>query len=422
MGDNPIWGGPRFGGSPSTMTTLNWNCCGLGNPRTIRFLKEIVSQKRPKFIFLCETLCSKVKIEGLARLMDYGGAFWVEAQGRSGGLALLWKHKDDLSILSFSQHHIDSLVCLPGYCPYRLTGFYGEPNRTKRRVTWDLLRKLKADRNEPWCIIGDFNNVLNSTNKQGGNTYPRWLISGFQQVVQDCGFIDLDLSGHQFTWERGRGTSGWMEVWLNRALVSQDWIEVFSEAKLTKLGVSSSDHSPLFLEPVKRYTSRPKFKFRFENSWISEAMCRHLVRESWKKAAKADIHGKLQHCITVLSSWGRENTGYFKRKLQQYQMELNRYKQRRDGAGLTRYKEAYQKLFYTLHQQDVYWRQRAKQYWLQSGDQNNKYFHAMASWRRRNNQLQHLKNTEGVLVDWDSGLDKLILDYFDNIFKASYTD
>lgn len=39
--------------------------------------------------------------------LGYEGLFVVEPQGRSGGLAMLWKFQDQARILGFFQHHID---------------------------------------------------------------------------------------------------------------------------------------------------------------------------------------------------------------------------------------------------------------------------------------------------------------------------
>lgn len=40
------------------MSTLSWNCRGLGYPSTIRHLKQLVNVHKPCFIFLAETLLS----------------------------------------------------------------------------------------------------------------------------------------------------------------------------------------------------------------------------------------------------------------------------------------------------------------------------------------------------------------------------
>ena len=52
-------------------------------------LAELVMSKKPSFIFLIETLCSRSKLESIKKQLNYDGLFVVERMGRSGGLALL---------------------------------------------------------------------------------------------------------------------------------------------------------------------------------------------------------------------------------------------------------------------------------------------------------------------------------------------
>lgn len=135
------------------MSTLSWNCQGMGLPCKMQFLIDVVRQEQPVFIFLCETIANKSKMEWVGYKLGYEGVFVVEAQGRSGGLALFWKEKDQAELIGFSQHHIDVTVHIDGMSLWRLTGIYGEPNRSLRRSTWDLLRNLSRDANLPWCVI-----------------------------------------------------------------------------------------------------------------------------------------------------------------------------------------------------------------------------------------------------------------------------
>lgn len=100
----------------------------LGLPWNIRFLADLVRQERPVFVFLCETLSRKGKLEFIQNKLGFEGLFVVEPQGRSGGLAMLWKEQDQAKVRSFSQNHIDVDVKVDGLGSWRLTGIYGEPN------------------------------------------------------------------------------------------------------------------------------------------------------------------------------------------------------------------------------------------------------------------------------------------------------
>lgn len=112
-----------------------------------------------------------------------------------------------------------------------------------------MLRNLSRDANLPWCLVGDFNNVTSQADKKGGAAYPNHLIEGFNECLQDVDLHDLDIIGHQFTWERGRNTNQWIEIRLDKVIVNTLWSNLFPMAKVYNLEGSPSDHSPLLLIP-----------------------------------------------------------------------------------------------------------------------------------------------------------------------------
>ncbi|XP_074373938.1 uncharacterized protein LOC141714312 [Apium graveolens] len=403
------------------MSLLSWNFRGLGNPRAVQFLQEIIFQKRPKVIFLCETLSNKSKVDCVRQRLGYEGIFVVEARVHSGGMAMLWKKEGEAKLLNYGNNHIDLVVNMDGLPEFRVTGFYGELKRSLRRNTWNLIRRLAGESELPWCIIGDLNNMLSPTDKKGGNKYPSWLLRGFQEVLDECNLIDMELVGYPFTWEKGKGTSLWVEERLDRALISHSWNLLFPTARLVNLEISTSDHCPLWLDPVLQEFQKSVKHFRFENAWLREPMCHQIVQSSWELFSEDSFQKKIKCCSTSLAKWGKEITENFKERIAKLNKVLRRVKSRRDVESVKRYKDTHEQLCEVLNQKEIFWRQRAKQLWMRSGDQNTKYFHACASKRRKRNQISNLKNNDGVWVGWDIGLPKLVVDYFDNVFKASNT-
>lgn len=133
--------------------------------------------------------------------------------------------------------------------------------------------------------------VLGQVDKKGGRLYPSWLIQGFQDVLEDCELIDMELIGYPYTFERGHGTEAWTEIHLDRALVSKSWTETYQEAKLTNLEFSTSDHSPILLEPMTKkmmFSSKP---FRFENAWIREPICEKIIEDAWARHQSDKLQG-----------------------------------------------------------------------------------------------------------------------------------
>jgi len=108
------------------MSCLSWNCRGLGNPRIVRVLHQLVKERKPNLVFLIETLCTQKKMEAVRCRLGYEGLFVVDPIGRSGGLALLWRQNRDLEIFNYSKSHIHAVIKdADGHPFWQFTGFYG---------------------------------------------------------------------------------------------------------------------------------------------------------------------------------------------------------------------------------------------------------------------------------------------------------
>ncbi len=107
------------------MKTFSLNCCGLGNPETVRELHMFVRKEDPDIVFLMETRLEVRCLEFLRVRLGMYGCFGVNRNGYGGGLALFWKSSVAVHIQSFSNHHIDADVVMIDGIKWRITGFYG---------------------------------------------------------------------------------------------------------------------------------------------------------------------------------------------------------------------------------------------------------------------------------------------------------
>jgi hypothetical protein len=128
----------------------------------------MVQEKKPNFLFLIETISSKMHMERLRVRFGFQGLFVVEPVGRSGGLALFWRVAEELEIQNYSRRHINAIVkTADNDVPWKFTGFYGHPNPFKRGESWSLLSLLKSFAPLPWLCVGDFNEITHQDEKRG---------------------------------------------------------------------------------------------------------------------------------------------------------------------------------------------------------------------------------------------------------------
>ncbi|KAL8125037.1 hypothetical protein AgCh_012638 [Apium graveolens] len=393
----------------------------MGNSRAVRFLKELIQKHKPILVFLSETLVKRNKIEAVCKTIHFAGSFSIDAQGHGGGLALLWKNTGAVEIKDSCNHYIDFEVVCNQLGRWRYTGFYGCPERGRRQESWDLIRDLESRSALPWCILGDFNDMLFEFEKVGGRPQPRYLLEGFHATISDCGLQDLGFTGCQYTWERFRGTPAWIQERLDRGLANQQWRQLFPNAVIQVLEVSTSDHLPLLLQ-LNRQIYVPKTRrFRFENVWIRDVECMNLVQESWTTNGIGNILEKIEFCRMKLDEWGGGTLKELSQKIKHSRWVMRKFRSRRDTLGVQTYNDARCEFLKLLERQEIYWKQRSKQFWLREGDQNTRFFHKFASGRKKNNQIVRLKNKDGEWVDCMHGIQEIITEYFTDLFKSSGT-
>uniref|UniRef100_A0A2N9H5H6 CCHC-type domain-containing protein n=1 Tax=Fagus sylvatica TaxID=28930 RepID=A0A2N9H5H6_FAGSY len=238
----------------------------------------LCKKEGPNIVFLMETRLPVRSLEWLRVRLGMRACLGVERNGigTGGGLALLWDSTLQINIQSYSPHHIDADVVQPGGLTWRLTGFYGHPERTMRSRSWNLLRHLHALQARPW--------------------------------------LDLGYIGADFTWTNGRYDGGLVRVRLDHCVANEDWIQLFSGATNSHLSVASSDHMALLLDSRENIQPIPPIRhrrnlFRFEKSWLREQGCEDTIAAAWDihpiSTAMFRVTQKIKQCYINILQWSQ---------------------------------------------------------------------------------------------------------------------
>ncbi|CAL9240671.1 unnamed protein product [Arabidopsis halleri] len=101
-----------------------------------------------------------------------------------GGLAILWKDHIELETLEACPNFIDTHIKAEGKS-FFATFVYGEPDKSKRKSIWEQLSTIGQARSDPWYLTGDFNDIIDSSEKQGGPNRPEGSFIDFRTFMSE---------------------------------------------------------------------------------------------------------------------------------------------------------------------------------------------------------------------------------------------
>ena len=184
--------------------------------------------------------------------------FVVPSIHRSGGLALLWMAEIELHVQTFTLHHIDALIMDDPTNPWRLTGFYEWLEEQCKQDSRKLLKHLHSRPSVPWLCFGDFNEILQSEEKQGRLPKPLALMQHFRTVFLHYGLADLGFQVNIFTWNNGQEGDAYVQERLDRACTTMLWRNKFPYSHVAHLQAAYSNHIPILITVQSQRQAKKK--------------------------------------------------------------------------------------------------------------------------------------------------------------------
>jgi hypothetical protein len=276
----------------------------------------------------------------------------------------------------------------------------------------------------PWLLVGEFNEILFDSEKDGGLLRPQRYMQNFRDALEDCQLEDMAYIGDRFTWRRGS-----IRERLDRSICNREWNILFPLSGSVNEGITKSDHRPVLIDTVFYEgveAPNPKFGSKiFEARWLNEPSVDEIVRGAWERAKESNqrLINTLADMHTDLHEWDREILKGLKKRIDRVENELQDLRRGpMTDEALVRQQEILVLLENLCEQEEVMWLQRGRANWLRKGDRNTNFFHHFASERNKKNMIKTLHTENGDIVEGINDLSNFIGGYFGELFMSDTGD
>ncbi|GLT30822.1 hypothetical protein SLA2020_056070 [Shorea laevis] len=128
---------------------------------------------------------------------------------------------------------------------------------------------------------------------------------------------------------------------------------------------------------------------------------------------------KLAHCRKNLIAWCKSSSANSRQELGKLQQELDQIQLEEQSEMNDQMQKIIVVRINSLWmQEEAYWFQRARTNWIQIGDKNSQFFHALASKRRQNNFIFQLKDEHGTLLEGTELIKTHVLSHFQQVYTS----
>lgn len=114
----------------------------------------------------------------------------------------MWKDQEGkIKMLQTEEQFIHVEVhSLDNTLQYYATIVYAKNQLDKIRVLWEQIDSLGSNINLPWIVLGDYNSVLYSKDRNGGNQVNVAEYKDLAEMMPRQGLFEVPSKGCHFTW------------------------------------------------------------------------------------------------------------------------------------------------------------------------------------------------------------------------------
>lgn len=245
------------------MKIAAWNCRGAASSSFRTALSDLMYEYKSDLLFSLETRMPSTGATWILDKFHYTNVVAVEARGFTGGLWCFWSVDNvSLKVLSYTAQTINVGVLYKDNISWLLSLVYGSPVVSLRDKFCDFVERMSGYGNVPWCMIGDFNQVVCQEDKLGGRKVTSYSAERMRRMLNMCDFQGVDFSGPRFTWTNNQPGSFNIRQRLDQCWCNSSWHDLFPSATVRHLPRVHSDHHLLLLSTNLEAVQSHHFRFQ----------------------------------------------------------------------------------------------------------------------------------------------------------------
>ncbi|KAL8140086.1 hypothetical protein V2J09_006107 [Rumex salicifolius] len=264
------------------------NCNEAGKTSFVKTMNYIIHRNAVKILALFEPKISRDQAQIVCQGINLPKWHCVEAQGFVGDIWLFWDDQCfELDILN-------------------LVTMYAPPSVHRRRHFWSTLNDDLLSIGDPFFARGDFNCIVDQSERQGASEFLHNDSSVFRDLINDIGLLDMGFIGKNFTWSRGVSVDSCISKRLDRVLMNCIACIEWLSASVRHLPKFASDYTPVLLR-LKSPAPWDKRRqpFRFEATWMSHPDINFVLASNWENDCHASV--ALAHLQPKLMEWNKHS-------------------------------------------------------------------------------------------------------------------
>ena len=186
-----------------------WNVRGLNKPEKCRELNRIIKSAACDIVILVETKIKQSRVQAQKNLIwPDAELFTNDSNETFGRIWVLW-HPNSINAWFISA--TDQFIHLKvedkkNGCQFNFIGIYASNSMQERNTLWsDLTNIANGCLNVPWIVLGDFNTVRYTNEKEGGRQLSESQLQSFNDYIDTAALFNMKSVGNWLSWSNQGG-------------------------------------------------------------------------------------------------------------------------------------------------------------------------------------------------------------------------